>query len=105
MLNGLVVNKIYKDCDFVHAVSARTGSLEWRSKSHKAKIRAITSLLKSEGLSTRRQISKDLGVSMPTFDKYMGPLVDQGLVVKIVKEGELSGRGKKAYYTLPETQS
>ena len=32
MLNGLVVNKIYKDCDFVHAVSARTGSLEWSIK-------------------------------------------------------------------------
>lgn len=105
MLGELAVNKIYKDCGFVHSVSARSGGLEWKSKTLAAKRKAITSLLKSPGLSTRRQIAKDLGISMPTFDKYMIPLVQSGAVVKIVEEGELSGRGKKAYYRLPEVQS
>ena len=105
MLNELVVNKIYKDCSFVHAVRSNTDSIEWRAQRKQERFKTIIKLIKLSGLITRIQLAKDLGISLPTFDKYIDQLVDSGQVVKTVDQGKGSGRGKKAIFTLPEVQS
>ena len=98
IINEPQLRQLFSGCGFVHAEIKKDKSIDWHKQLIEKRISLVLECVEAHEKPNRALIASILNLSMPTVDKYLAALIDDGEISKVLT----GGRGKQAYFILKE---